>query len=107
MHVSPSLAGYIRDIAAATRVSNDVALGASPRAAIALLVAAQAAAALEGAAFATPDDVKDVAPLVLGHRIIVRPEAALDGVDVDTVIRRVLAAVPVPKDAAAPPPSAV
>jgi MoxR-like ATPase len=103
IHVSNPLARYIRDVAAATRTSSDVALGASPRAAIALLVAAQASAALGGGDFATPDDVKDVAPLVLAHRLIVRPEAALDGVTADVVIERVLAAVPVPKDAATPP----
>jgi MoxR-like ATPase len=86
-------------IVAKTRTSNDVALGASPRGALALLVASQAAAAIEGRDFVTPDDVKTVAPLVLAHRIIVRPEAEIEGVSADAVIARILAAVEVPKDA--------
>ena len=85
-------------IVAATRTSPDVALGASPRAALALVVAAQGSAFLDGRAFATPDDVKDVAPLVLGHRLIVRPEAELDGTTGDDVVKRVLAAVRAPEE---------
>jgi MoxR-like ATPase len=102
VHVSPSLATYIQAIVARTRESPDVALGASPRAAIALLVAAQASAAMSGSDFVTPDDVKDVAPLVLPHRLIVRPEAELDGVTTTQVVERTLAAVDVPRDAQSP-----
>jgi MoxR-like ATPase len=69
---------------------------ASPRGALALLVAAQAAAAIAGRTFVTPDDVKDVAPLVLAHRILVRPEAELEGVNADAVVARILASVPAP-----------
>jgi MoxR-like ATPase len=97
VHLSEALQGYVYDVVAATRVSNDVALGASPRAALALVAATQAAAYLDGRTFATPDDVKDVAPLVLGHRIIVRSEAELDGTTADDVVARVLAAVPAPE----------
>ena len=98
IHVAESLQGYLYDIVAATRTSPDVALGASPRAARALVVASQAAAYLEGRAFATPDDVKDVAPLVLPHRIIVRPEAELDGTTAEDVVTRVLASVRAPEE---------
>ena len=98
VHLSDSLQGYLYAIVAATRASDDVALGASPRASLALVTAAQAAAAMEGRDFATPDDVKTVAPLVLGHRIIVRPEAELEGVDADAVLARILAAVPAPAE---------
>ena len=98
IHVAESLQGYIYDVVAATRTSADVALGASPRAALALVVSAQAAAYLDGRAFATPDDVKDVAAIVLAHRIIVRPEAELDGTTADDVVTRVLAAVPAPEE---------
>ncbi|GAC1404876.1 MAG: MoxR family ATPase [Candidatus Velthaea sp.] len=98
VHLSDSLQAYLYAIVAATRASDDVALGASPRAALALVSAAQAAAAMEGRDFATPDDVKTVAPLVLGHRLIVRPEAELEGVDPDTVLARILAAVPAPAE---------
>jgi MoxR-like ATPase len=104
VHVAPSLGGYVQAIVARTRASSELALGASPRAAIALLVAAQASAAIGGSAFATPDDVKDVAPLVLSHRLIVRPEAELDGVTAESVVDRVLASVEVPRDAATPVP---
>ena len=97
IHVAESLQGYLYEIVAATRTSPDVALGASPRAALALVVAAQAAAYLDGRAFATPDDVKDIAPAVLGHRIIVRPEAELDGTSADDVVTRVLASVAAPE----------
>jgi MoxR-like ATPase len=97
IHVAESLQGYLYDLVAATRSSADVALGASPRAALALVVAAQAAAYLDGRTFATPDDVKDVAPVVLPHRIIVRPEAELDGTSADDVVARVLASVAAPE----------
>ena len=98
IHVAESLQRYVYDIVAATRSSADVALGASPRAALALVVATQAAAYLDGRSFATPDDVKDVAPLVLAHRMIVRPEAELDGTSADDVVAHVLAAVRAPED---------
>ena len=98
IHVAESLQGYVYDIIAATRSSADVALGASPRAALGLIVATQSAAYLHGRSFATPDDVKDVAPLVLAHRIIVRPEAELDGTSADAVIAQILASVRAPEE---------
>jgi MoxR-like ATPase len=94
--LAESLQGYLYDIVAATRRDPDVALGGSPRAALALVRATQAAAAIEGRDFATPDDVKSSASLVLAHRIIVRPEAELEGTDAATVIARILAATPTP-----------
>ncbi|HEX3469004.1 MAG TPA: MoxR family ATPase [Candidatus Elarobacter sp.] len=97
VHLAESLQGYVYDIVAATRTSPDVALGASPRAGLALVVATQAAAFLDGRAFATPDDVKDVAPAVLAHRLIVRPEAELDGTSADDLVARVLASVSAPE----------
>jgi MoxR-like ATPase len=97
VHVAESLQGYLYEIVAATRSSPDVALGASPRSALALVVAAQASAYLDGRDFATPDDVKDVATAVLAHRIIVRPEAELDGTSADDVVTRVLASVAAPE----------
>jgi MoxR-like ATPase len=97
VHVADSLQGYLYDIVAATRSSPDVALGASPRAGLALVVATQAAAFLDGRAFATPDDVKDVAAPVLAHRLIVRPEAELDGTSADDVVAHVLASVSAPE----------
>jgi MoxR-like ATPase len=95
-HVEPAVQGYILALAVASRSSRDVALGVSPRGALALLGAAQAAAAIDGRTFVTPDDVKGVAPLVLAHRIIVRPEAELEGSTADAVVARLLASVPAP-----------
>jgi MoxR-like ATPase len=100
--VAPALQTYIYQIVARTRNSSDLSLGASPRAAIALLAAAQAAAAIEGRDFATPDDVKSTASLVLPHRLIVRPEAEIEGATAERVLERILAAVDVPKDVARP-----
>jgi MoxR-like ATPase len=96
--LSESLQGYVYGIVAATRSAADVALGASPRAALALVRAAQAAAAIDGRNFATPDDVKSVSPLVLEHRLIARPEAELEGVDARAIVSRILAAVPAPRE---------
>jgi MoxR-like ATPase len=100
--VADPLQEYIYTIVSRTRASNDLALGASPRAAIALLVAAQAAAAIESREFATPDDVKSVAPLVLAHRLVVRPEAEVEGLSAETVLERILASVDVPKGLTSP-----
>jgi MoxR-like ATPase len=102
--VSGAIVEYVQAIVARTRTAPELALGASPRAAIALLVAARAAAAIGGAEFVTPDDVKDVAPLVLPHRLIVRPEAEIEGAQADEVVDRVLASVDVPKQPVAPAP---
>jgi MoxR-like ATPase len=96
--LAESLQAYVYAIVAATRAAVDVALGASPRAGLALVRATQAAAAIDGRPFATPDDVKSVAPLVLEHRLIARPEAELDGIDGHAIVARILAAVPAPRE---------
>ena len=100
IHVAEALQAYIYALVARTRASRELALGASPRAALALMHAAQAAAAIDGREFATPDDVKAVAPLVLPHRLIVRAEAEVEGIDAATVVSRILSSVEVPKDVA-------
>ena len=98
VHVSPGLQRYVYEIAAQTRAAADVSLGASPRAGIQLLVASQAAAAMDDRDFATPDDVKSAAMVVLPHRILVKPEAEVEGVTPEAVVKRALDSVPVPKD---------
>ena len=98
IHVADALQAYVYAVVARTRNSRELSLGASPRAALALMHAAQAAAALDGRDFATPDDVKAVAPLVLPHRLIVRPETEVEGIDAGAVVARILNAVEVPKD---------
>jgi MoxR-like ATPase len=99
VYVSESLVEYVRAIVARTRRAPELAHGASPRAGIALLVAAQTHASLEGNDFATPDDVKAVASMVLAHRTIVRPEAEIEGATAERVVATVLATVEVPKEA--------
>jgi len=98
VHLSAGLREYVYRIVAATRTHPRLTLGASPRAGIALLLTAQAAGAVDGRAFATPDDVKDVAPLVVPHRLIVAPDAEIEGVTAGDVVRDILASVPVPRD---------
>jgi MoxR-like ATPase len=98
VHLSSGVREYAYRIVAGTRTNSRLTLGASPRAGIALLLAAQAAGAIEGRAFATPDDVKTVAPLVLPHRLIVAPDAEIEGTTAADLLGDVLAATPVPRD---------
>jgi MoxR-like ATPase len=97
VHLSDAVRKYAYQIVAATRGNPRLTLGASPRAGIQLLVAAQAAAAMAGRDFVTPDDIKDVAELVLPHRVIVAPDAEIEGISARIVLREILAAVSVPR----------
>src|SRR5262249_30307160 len=74
-------------------------LGGSPRSSQYLLAAAKARAALNGLDFVTPDDVKEVAPSVLNHRLLLKPEAEVEGTTTDDVIRQTLGRVAVPRRA--------
>lgn len=98
VYLSDPLQRYVYEIVARTRSAPELALGASPRAGLALALASQAAATVDGRSFATPDDVKAVAPLVLPHRLIVRPEAEIEGVTSENVLARILSSVEVPKE---------
>jgi MoxR-like ATPase len=95
--VAPEVVGYVVDVARATRAAPSLRLGASPRAAIALLAAARAWAWLSGRDYLTPDDVKAFARPVLRHRVQLRAEAELEGTSADAVLDGVLASVPVPR----------
>jgi len=97
VHVSDEVRTYIHAVVVATRTNAQLALGASTRAGVALLLTAQAAAAMDRRAFVTPDDVKDVAPLAIAHRLIVQPEAEIEGATGASVLAAVLATVPVPR----------
>ncbi|MEP6815557.1 MAG: MoxR family ATPase [Marmoricola sp.] len=97
VRVSDEVAGYIVDIARATRTSPSLSLGVSPRGATALLRSARAWAWLTGRDFVTPDDVKALAQATLSHRLALRPEAELEGVDVDQVLTTALGSVAVPR----------
>jgi MoxR-like ATPase len=95
--VEPGILEYVTQIAMASRRSPDLILGASPRASIYLLLASKTYAALQGRTFVTPDDVKYLAAPVYRHRIILKPEAEIEGLDADAVVRRVLGRVEVPR----------
>jgi MoxR-like ATPase len=86
---------YIVDLAEASRQHPDVALGASPRASLCLLRCARARALLEGRPYFTHEDVQAVALGVLGHRLIVRPEAEVEGKSVKDIVRDLIETVPV------------
>jgi MoxR-like ATPase len=94
--VSDALRGYIVDVVRATRASDDVQLGASPRAALALQRAAQALAGLHGRSFVTPDDVKALAGAVLAHRLTIHPEARLRGRSATDLVQQAVGRVAVP-----------
>jgi MoxR-like ATPase len=97
MHVSEALSGYLLDLAAATRAHPRLALGLSTRGVLALLKAARVVAGLRAADFVTPDDVKQVAPWVLSHRLVLTPEATLEGVGDAQLVQSLLASTPVPR----------
>ena len=98
VHLSDALVGYVLDIVVATRQTSSLVLGLSSRAAIALARCARIEAALRGGDFVVPDDVKRVAPWVIPHRLVLAPDAVLDGASARTELERVLASVPVPRD---------
>ena len=79
---------YIYQIVLSTRESSSVLYGASPRAGIAMLNCSKALAAIRGRDFVIPDDVKELAPAVLRHRVLLRPEAEIEGLTVDRVLAR-------------------
>jgi len=95
--VEDGLLNYIARIAAASRQSPDIVLGASTRAATHVLLASKTYAALQGRNYVTPDDVKFVTPPVYRHRLLLKPEAEIEGLDADAVIRRLLGQVEVPR----------
>jgi MoxR-like ATPase len=95
--VEPALFRYIVEIVRRTRDWPALSLGASPRAAVSLMMVAKAVAALEDRDFLIPDDVKTAALPVLRHRVIIKPEAELEGLDSDRVLGEIVGSVEVPK----------
>ncbi len=96
IRVEPQITAYITAIVRATRDAASITLGASPRAAVALLKASRAAALLDGRDFVVPDDVKGLAPAVLRHRVNVAPELELEGVTADAALKAILDRTEVP-----------
>ena len=94
VHVSPALQGYLVDISEATRRHPALDLGASPRATLALQRIARARAAAAGRNFATPDDVKALAPHVLAHRLVLNHDAELRGVSAAELVDEILQVIP-------------
>ena len=90
VHIDETLQKYIIDVVAATRSHPDLALGASPRASLALFKTAQALARVRGRDYVLPEDIKYLIPYTLAHRIIVRPEAELRGKTAPAIVREVL-----------------
>jgi MoxR-like ATPase len=97
VRVDDSVLAYATAIARASRRSADLSLGASPRASIAVLRGARVRALIEGRDFVLPDDVKALVPSAYRHRIILKPEAEIQGVSPDDAIARILASVDVPR----------
>ena len=95
--VEEGIMDYITRIAAASRRSRDLILGGSPRASITLLLTAKTYAALQSRDFVTPDDIKAVAPPTYRHRIILRPEAEIEGLTPDEAMRRIMSGVEAPR----------
>ena len=96
VHVDKKILAYITQIVHATRQHEDLSLGGSPRASIALYRASQAVAAIRGRNFVEPDDVKLILAPVLEHRLILRPESRLRNVQVSEVLVEIMDEVPVP-----------
>jgi MoxR-like ATPase len=87
---------YIRDLIVASRSHDKLLLGGSPRASIALLKVSKAYAAINGRDYVIPDDIKYLAPRVLSHRLIVKPELELENVSIAEIVKELLKEVPVP-----------
>lgn len=100
VRVDPEIVKYVTEIVGRTRNHSAIYLGGSPRASIGLLTAARTWAAASGRDFVTPDDVKWFAPAVLRHRLILHPDAELEGVSADTLIDSILTDVLVPQTVA-------
>ena len=97
VQVEPGIFRYVSELVRRSRDWPSLSLGASPRAGLSVLLAAKAIAAMDGRDYLVPDDVKQIAPAVLRHRVVLKPEADLEGVSAEQVVRDLLAAVEVPK----------
>lgn len=98
VHVSDVLYQYVVSIANASRAHQNISLGLSTRGALGLMRCARVHAALRGAEFVTPDDVKSVAPSVMAHRLILTPEATLENTDTQALVESVFSQVEVPRE---------
>lgn len=97
VYVHEDVLVYIAQVVYHTRSNPNLTLGASPRASIALLEASKASAALQGRDFITPDDVKYVAPAILGHRVLLTPEKEMEGFTSDYIIKQIVDSIEIPR----------
>ncbi|DAC21879.1 MAG TPA: MoxR family ATPase, partial [Candidatus Thalassarchaeaceae archaeon] len=96
VYVDPAVRMYMVEIVARTREDPRVLVGSSPRGSQALLKTSRAAAALRGRDFVTPDEIKAVAPIAISHRLILKPEHQIKGLETQEVVTDILRQVPVP-----------
>ncbi|MEM4674719.1 MAG: MoxR family ATPase [Nitrososphaerota archaeon] len=96
VYVAPEIMDYIRELVVRTRRHPQILLGGSPRASIVLMEGSMARAALNGRDYVIPDDVKAIAKQTFVHRLILRPEAELEGITVEKIVERLLEETPVP-----------
>ena len=97
IHIKDELLDYIAALVNNTRYNGDLFMGASPRASLSIMQTAKAVAAINGRDFVTPDDIQYVAYPVLNHRIILTPEREMEGMDVEDVVKDIIAKVEVPR----------
>jgi MoxR-like ATPase len=97
VHIEKKLIEYIAEIVEETRRNKSIYLGASPRAGIAMLNGSKAYAALKGRDFVTPEDIKYIAEPVLNHRIMLTPEAEMEGNNVMNICLKIIEKIEVPR----------
>lgn len=97
VHVEPKLIEYIANLITQTRNAKSIFLGASPRASVAVLNTSKALAAMRGRDFITPEDVREVLPNILRHRLILTPEKEMEGASTDDIIKLLIQKVEVPR----------
>ncbi len=96
VYIDDRILKYIRDLIIKTRNHPQIALGCGPRASLVLMKCAKARAAILGRTYVTPDDVRSLALPALNHRILLKPEAELEGLDVKSVVKNILEEIPIP-----------
>ena len=96
VYVDEVILNYIRDLVQKTRTDPQLLMGAGPRASLVLMKCSKARAAILGRSYVTPDDIRDLLVPTLNHRLLMRPEAELEGVDIISIIQRILQETPCP-----------
>jgi len=97
VHVDSKIMEYMAGIVVQTRANKALYLGASPRASLALLYSAKALAAIRNRSFVTPEDIQELAPAVLRHRILLSPEKEMEGATSDDIIKQIIQKIEVPR----------